>query len=47
MTDEKATEPTPEPKPDSRRPKDIYTSQMLEAELDSWGEGARRDFLND
>ena len=47
MTDEKAEEPTPEEAPANRRPKDVYTEQMRDAELDSWGEGARRDLLKD
>jgi hypothetical protein len=29
---------------DNRRPKDIYTEQMMDEDADSMGEGARRDY---
>jgi len=35
------TKPAPT---DTRRPKDIYTEQMMDEDADSMGEGTRRDF---
>lgn len=31
----------------SRKPKDVYTEQLIEENYENWGEGARREMFGD